>query len=194
VAFADNGRALSAGNDAFLRVWDVETAQQVCAFKVLPEGQVASVALSPDGKLAAAGSAAPSFCLGLWDMETGQQRFRWPNQGITWGLAFSRDGRRLLSGNGSQEVILWDVEAGQRERVFTGHDGSVMAAAFSPDGRHILSGGEDRIVHLWDVEGGAELHRFRGHKAMIRTVAFSPDGRYALSGDDEGAVLLWSLP
>jgi predicted NACHT family NTPase len=58
-------------------------------------------------------------------------------------VAFSPDGRRLLSGSHDQTLRLWDAESGQEIRAFAGHQGRVWSVAFSPDGRRLLSGSDD---------------------------------------------------
>jgi WD40 repeat protein len=48
-------------------------------------------------------------------------------------VAFSLDGRQVLSGGG--DLKLWDAASGALLRTFMGHSDYVMAVAFSPDGQ-----------------------------------------------------------
>ena len=65
-----------------------------------------------------------------------------------WAVAFTPDGRQILSGGGGYsagvptgcDLRLWDATTGKEERRFEGHMGPVLAAAVSPDGRSVLSG------------------------------------------------------
>jgi WD40 repeat protein len=91
-------------------------------------------------------------------------------------LAFSPDGRRLLSAGRDRVLRLWDVETGARVRELRGHTEEVFAAIFHPDGKRIASGGRDRAIRIWDTERGEELVRLPGHTNYIFSLAFSPGG------------------
>ena len=80
-------------------------------------------------------------------------------------VAFSPDGRYLLTGDTDQRLSLWDVATGEILHQYTGSPDRVVAADFSPDGRGIVSA-SDKDVMLWRVEdyGGdlaAWAHTFR---------------------------------
>ncbi len=64
----------------------------------------------------------------------------------------------VASGAANGEVWLWDVEAGQRLRVFSGHTAAITALAFSPDGAELLSADAAGQLILWDV-ASAEIRQ-----------------------------------
>jgi len=66
-------------------------------------------------------------------------------------VAWSPDGRTLLTGSRDRTAALWDAATGERIRVLEGHDGGVTSVAFSPDGKRVLSGSQDKTVALWDA-------------------------------------------
>ncbi len=117
--------------------------------------------------------------------------------GAVFTLAFSPDGKKILSGSGwpwgDRTLRLWDVDSGLEIRKFLAATddpgpnthgprevpGEVHSLAFTPDGRQALSGGTGGIVQLWDVETGAEIRRLAGHTGTIYELAISPDGRRA---------------
>jgi WD40 repeat protein len=112
-------------------------------------------------------------------------------------LAFSPDGRRLVTGGEGNTVKIWDVQTG-RELCppLRGHTGDVCAVAFSPDreGRWVASAGEDSTVKVWDTHNEYRLVRtFRGHIGLVSSVAFSPDGRRLFSGSRDKTVKVWDV-
>jgi len=108
-------------------------------------------------------------------------------------VAFSRDGRLLLSAGHDNTVKLWDVAARRLLKSFRGHDSWVRACAFSPDGDWVLSAGFDEHARLWNVEGYEEVRVlqgrvFTGHADAVLSAAFSrDDGRIVTASRDRTA-------
>ena len=67
-------------------------------------------------------------------------------------MAFSRDGKRIVSGSNDQSLKVWDADTGQEVFTLKGHTGAVSGAAFSGDGERIVSGSADGTVKVWDLE------------------------------------------
>ena len=111
---------------------------------------------------------------------------------VITSVAFSRDGRFILSGSRDKTVKLWNTATGSMLRSFTGHSNFLKSAAFSPDDRLALSGGEDGTARLWELGTGRELRKFtEGYNGDPVSTAFSPDGRFILSGNYAGSLKLW---
>jgi WD40 repeat protein len=105
-------------------------------------------------------------------------------------VAFSRDGKTVLSGSDDKTLKLWDT-SGKLLQTFSGHQGEVRAVAFSPNSKTVLSGSKDNTLKLWDTSGNL-LHTFPGHRDAVWAVAFSRDGKTVLSGSNDGKLKLWN--
>ena len=66
-------------------------------------------------------------------------------------VAFSLDGKMVVSGGCDAEPGLWRAQDGMEMHVFTGHGDEVQAVTFAPDGRTIYSGSADGTVRRWTV-------------------------------------------
>ncbi|UCE47376.1 MAG: protein kinase, partial [Phycisphaerales bacterium] len=103
-------------------------------------------------------------------------------------VAFSPDGKRIISGNWDSTINVWDAETGDELRTLLGHKKCVESVAFSPDGRRIVSGSDDKTIKIWDTATGAELMTLRAHGRSINSVAFSPDGKRIVSGSEDNTI------
>src|SRR5262249_20435121 len=80
----------------------------------------------------------------LWNVETGQEVRRFRERGPALAsLAFSPDGRQVLSGGVDGPVQLWDVDTAREVRRFEAHSWWGWGVAFSPDGRRALAASAD---------------------------------------------------
>jgi WD40 repeat protein len=92
-------------------------------------------------------------------------------------VAFSPDGKQVVSGSQDKTVRLWDAATGAALRMLEGHTGYVTSVAFSPDGKQVVSGSHGKAVRLWDAATGAALQTLDGHTGSVNSVAFSPNGK-----------------
>ncbi|KAJ7210182.1 WD40-repeat-containing domain protein [Mycena pura] len=108
-------------------------------------------------------------------------------------IAFSPNGRQMISGSDDETIRIWDTVTGaQVGEPLKGHNSWVRAVAFSPDGRNIASGANDQTIRIWDSESGVGVGKpLTGHSDTVCSVAFSPDGRKILSGSFDQTMRIW---
>ncbi len=115
--------------------------------------RIYDVKYSPDSTRVA---VSGSFGVRLYDVQTGEEQVQFiGHRGKkVWSVAFSPDGKRLVSGGQDNTIRLWDVNIGKHIRTITERAWSV---AFSPDGTTIASGDWIQTISLWDVNTGKRL-------------------------------------
>jgi WD40 repeat protein len=98
-------------------------------------------------------------------------------------MAFSADGKLMVSGDGSGTPIWWDVATGKILQQFKGHTG-VAIVTISPDGKRVVTGSDDGTMRVWDTATGQELHK-RDYGAAVWAVAVTADGQLFVGGWDK---------
>jgi len=213
-AFSPDGRRIVTGSgDKTAKVWDADNGRELLTLKGHTE-IVTSVAFSPDGRRIVTGSLDETAK--VWDAENGREllvlkghkgegisgeilipagRWRWiivgAHTGAVMSVAFSPDGRRILTGSWDRTAKLWDTENGRELLTLKGHTNTVRAVAFAPDGRRILTGSFDKTAKLWDAETGRELLTLKGHTEFVNSVAFAPDARSIVTGSLDETAKVW---
>jgi WD40 repeat protein len=198
----------SARTSKGIQIRDVKDGRVVASFA--PACEVDAAAFSRDDRLLAVGGSA--LGIELWDVAS--KRARWQKlaggaNGTVQSLAFSSDGRRLLSGakvdiaGGGGEVSewfdsprVWDVDSGAQ---LVAIDEGRSLAAFSGDERFIIGAG-GAVAQVWRNGGGedpiAELAHFPDRKKSgqwITGVGLSADGAHAYTTGDDGALVDWNV-
>ena len=109
-----------------------------------------------------------------------------------YSVAYSPDGRTILSGSRDRTLKLWDVATGREIRTFIGHTDLIWGGvAYSPDGQKVLSGSVDKTIKLWDIMTGRVIRTFTGHNNVVSGIAFSPDGRRIASCSWDRTIKIW---
>jgi WD40 repeat protein len=156
VAFSKDGRwSLVVGWDGASSLRDIVTGRQTN--QQLDVREADNATLSPDGRFLAVASSLGYFR--LWETDTLKKSMT--GRGFLMGVhsvAFSPDGKRLLTGSVASEAVkLWDVASCQELLTLEGQGSLFLPSAFSRDGNVIGSLNRRGDLHLWRAPSWAEI-------------------------------------
>ena len=187
----------TSGEDGTVRVWNARTGDAVLSLQA-SRGELAALRFSSNGRRLAAAAGffaaetSADASVSLIDVHTGLLRHL-PHPAPVIDLAFSPDGRRLVTVSADTLGRVFDVESGELLHTLEGHLSIARAVAWSPDGARIATSGDDKLVLLWDAKTYRRLGSLAGHDASVRTLDFSPDSRRLVSGGNDGRAALWDV-
>ena len=234
LTFSPNGKVLaSAGAADRIRLWDVESGTLLGTLKVAPSSKV--LAFSPDSRLLATGGA--EGIIQLWDIHAGSTssalRRIWNTalarrpirtfDGDTGNtalnaIAFSPDGKKVVSANSDGIVRLWETDSGNQQFTLAQNPGGISALAFNginqsklhdPSGKSNHTKGANRtltsiglsnsqvFVSVWDIDTGDKISTDMIENGSKETskAALSSDASLLVTenriGFNEYTVQLW---
>lgn len=192
VLFSPDSKTLfSAGRDNAVRIWSVETGDELDVLSE-HEGYVTAIELSADGKTLYVGDWADK--LYVWDWQDHRLLFEpMEHVGDVRTLSLSKTGI-LAVGTSKAVNYLYDLsQPTQRPRLMWSEGQQGNAVGISPDGTKLISSSFNQDqMRMLDVETQAELSRFQLRSPAIR-VRFSPNGERIMSTHLDQTVSLWDL-
>jgi WD40 repeat protein len=187
--------AVSQSN-GIVQILDGHTLDQRASFDT-HQGDVQSVAFSPDGRRIVTGGSDNTVRVWDWMDRTQIGKPLTGHHGMVTSVMFSADGSQIVSGGTDGSVRVWDAVIGLP--IPAGQGENIRAVAFNPDaGRaEMASGGTDGTVKLWNVRTGAEIGRLGApspdYDSAINTLAYNNDGSRLLTGAADGAIRVWDV-
>ena len=192
-AYSPSGDAIATGDGlGVVRLWNGETGELIRQLEDV-NGATRTVCFSPRGDLLAAAFSSPESAVRVWNVTSGELLWKGVHRETVRMVAFSPDGRLLISGSNDDTAQIWDSASGQpigRELV---HRGEVFTVGFSPNGKLAVTGGYDGAVRFWDVPSGQPVGEPMRHEGVVWTAVFSADGKRLLTGSADRTARLWDV-
>jgi WD40 repeat protein len=201
----DSRKVATVADDGAARLWDAESGAQLLPPIEQSKKALRSVAFSRDGtRLIVGGRDGVSR---VWNVDNGQPvtgpmtvtdpgPIRIPERSVASSVAFSPDGRRVVTANYDGTAQVRDALTGEPVGTVMNHDAHVYQASFSPDGRRILTACSDatqfpRAAQMWDAETGLRAGPPLLHQDGVLSAEFSPDGRFIATGGENPMAIIW---
>jgi WD40 repeat protein len=201
----ENPVSVKRPKDNRVSVWDVATLRPRAELELGDQWPV-ELAFAPDGTrlTAITGTEGAAVVDGSGPTATNMLTWRVPEFGEAEpvpvddsslvGFAYTPDGRSIVTGGITGELLVRDAATGKVRRKIGDHSATVRKVALSPDGGTAATVTvEDSVVRLWDVRDGTLLAVLSGHGAPLNEVIFSPDGTRLATGGTDTDVGLWYL-
>jgi WD40 repeat protein len=195
VLFAPTGEWLATSScDRTVKLWDRDTFRATATFGPHDKA-VFALAISPDGKLLAAGLGRGNNRLVekcdvvVWDVATGKRTLVLSgHEHDVRSAAFAPDGT-LATASFDGTIRRWDVSSGECLNTVD-YSGPLHCVRYSDDGSILVSANGDSTAIVWDQATWKPKTILRSN-THVHCVAVSPDNSTVATGNNKGFVELW---
>ncbi|BAZ13109.1 WD repeat-containing protein [Calothrix sp. NIES-4071] len=188
---ADGRRLISGSSDNSLKVWNLETGEELFSL-IGHTASVTAVAATSDSKLVISGSQDNT--LRVWNLETRKELLAFKgHRNCINAISISRNSKQVVSASSDSIINIWNLETGEKQFNLNSHRSPVHTLTITSNDKLVISGSLDGIIKVWNLETGREILTFKNHNSAIRTVFVNPDGNEVVSASSNNNVRCWSL-
>tara|TARA_B100000609_G_scaffold189334_1_gene176274 strand:+ start:30315 stop:33281 length:2967 start_codon:yes stop_codon:yes gene_type:complete len=186
LAFLPGGQHLAASyNKGKLTIWDISTPTrpiETYTYKSTqsPFYNYTSLAVAPSGKYIAVATSDPKGAIEVFE-ETSAGKYRTyktlsDHTGPVRDVAFSPDGKTLVSVSNDNSVLLWNTTT-WTSSLLGKHSNEVSNVAFHPGGKEVMTAGIAGKIKIWSLSSKMNLSTTNASLGHIGDMAFRTDGK-----------------
>lgn len=190
VDFSSGGTLVAvAADDGLIRVLNPAVPDSVTVFEGCEKSPVMDVAFGPGDTMLGAGCRNGAALL-LNLATKGKTILKGHIQSVN-SIRFSRHERVAATAGDDDQVILWNIDSGQRLPYHLGMDGPVFAVQFARVGELVAAASVDGFLWVWSSDSGARRFGVGVYKDGLYSVDISGDGALIAAGGLNGEVNIW---
>ncbi|MBL8911771.1 MAG: protein kinase [Archangium sp.] len=190
VDWSRDGKWLATGgDDEWTRVWNAETGVLLKALTQHARG-LDDVTFSADSTLVVSCGGDHKVRVSSLAAQSEVAVFDDPNP---YRCIFTPDGTRVVVGDQSGEVRVYDWKAGTKLHTLVQHTNRAQDLVFAPSGELVVVSW-DRTASMWDGVEFKQVRLLRDFESEGASIAFSHDGKWAALAESDFSIHLYKLP
>lgn len=199
LAFSPSNDMLASGGYRTVKLWQRPRNSKLAELSGL-DRPAKSIAVSPTQHLAAIGQE--NGAIKIFDLGTGKvSKTLTGHSAAVSGVAFSGDGKQLVSGAQDKTFRLWNLSDGKQVGQPVATPAAVNAVAFVSGDKQVATGDADNKIRIWALptaEKPAEppkpIKEIAGHSGPVTSLAVAKaDGSELLSGSADATLRVWNV-
>lgn len=194
VAWSPDGKHIaSSSSDGNIQIWDSTNLNLISTLPSESIYDIIDVSWSPDNIHIVSGSYTGQ--VNIWNTETGENERTLGEEtdemdnaehtSLILSVAWSPDGKKIISSSDDGIVHLWNAETGELEQGLVSPS-QVTSISFNHDGSQYVTGETRGILRIPNKN-----ILMKGHTRGITSTDWSADGRYIVSGSVDKTVRVW---
>ena len=195
---SDGRTVLASGGGSRVALFDSSQGRLIRQLRGV-RGSVTTIALSADGRRAAAGTDDGDGSVRIWDVGSGRlvqhlrgEFFDGDYTGFD-SITFNPSGKRIAAVTNEFGAVVWDVASGRKLMEDGGFESplAVNAIGFSPNGKLLAGGTLDGPTAVWQVSSGLVISTLGGHERQVTAVAFDPGSKLLVTASVDNTARIW---
>jgi WD40 repeat protein len=150
-----------------------------------------SIAIAPNNLHLAVGGS--NNMLKLYEISSGKliKEFNTLQNWVT-SVAFSIDGKFILSGGSDNRVKIWNMD-GTIYKTLSGHTDDITQVKVTPDNLYVLSSSKDNTIKMWDFKTGELLKTFTVHNDDVNGFDISSNGKMVVTASSDETSKIFNI-